>query len=181
MTIRPAQFPRWVFPMLPFVAIAGAGALAAVWRLPGAVPVPEPGWRRPVARFLTIVVLAAAVWFPMKAGAVSFSRRINRPTHALVERWFEQHATPQSVVILEAGWLDLHRSPVVVRRVPNLRTVLDGGLEQLAGAQWLVVPEPCFGHSTLSRLGLVQRVHASQGFRGALGYDYEIYSVPRMQ
>jgi hypothetical protein len=69
---------------------------------------------------------------------------------------------------------------VVVRRVPNLKALLDGGIEQLAGAQWLIVPEPCFGHSTLARLGLVQRVRASQGFRGALGYDYEIYAVPKL-
>jgi hypothetical protein len=180
MTVRPAQFPRWVFPMLPFVAIAGAGALAAVWRLPGMVAAPSAAWRAPAARAATAIVFAAALWFPLKAGAVSFSRRVTSPTYALVEHWLEQHAAPQSVVILETGWLDLHRSAVVVRRVPNLKVLLDGGIEQLAGAQWLIVPEPEFGHSTLARLGLVQRVHASQGFRGALGYDYEIYAVPRL-
>jgi hypothetical protein len=105
---------------------------------------------------------------------------VTSPTYALVEHWLELHAAPQSVVILESGWLDLHRSPVVVRRVPDLKALLDGGIEQLAGAQWLIVPEPRFGHSTLTHLGLVQRVHASQGFRGALGYDYEIYAVPKV-
>jgi 4-amino-4-deoxy-L-arabinose transferase-like glycosyltransferase len=208
MTVRPAQFPRWVFPMLPFVAIAGAGVLAAIWRLPERISTGSPsgvtsgleasvltlqapldkggpqgrlgGWRAAAARAVTVVVLALALWFPIKAGAVSFSRRVTNPTYALVERWLELHAAPQSVVILETGWLDLHRSPVVVRRVPDLKALLDGGLEQLAGAQWLIVPETRFGHSTLARLGLVQRVHASQGFRGALGYDYEIYAVPQL-
>jgi hypothetical protein len=180
MTVRPAQFPRWVFPMLPFVAISGAGVLAAIWRLPEWISRPSRAWPAAAARAVTVVVLALALWFPMKAGAVSFSRRVTNPTYALVERWLELHAAPQSVVILETGWLDLHRSPVVVRRVPDLKALLDGGIEQLAGAQWLIVPETRFGHSTLARLGLVQRVHASQRFRGALGYDYEIYAVPRL-
>ena len=180
MTVRPAQFPRWVFPMLPFVAIGGAGTLAAIWRLPSVVSVPASPWRAPAARAVTVIVLVLALWFPLKAGTVSFSRRVTSPTYALVEHWLELHAAPQSVVVLETGWLDLHRSPVVVRRVPDLKALLDGGIEQLAGAQWLIVPEPRFGHSTLTHLGLVQRVHASQGFRGALGYDYEIYAVPRV-
>src|SRR5262249_69892 len=157
-------------------AIAGAGALAAVWRLPGMVAVPATRWRVPAARVVAAAVLALALWFPLKAGAISFSRRVTSPTYAMVERGLEHHAAPQTVAILEKGWLDLHRSTVVVRRVPDLKALLDGGIEQLAGAQWLIVPEPCFGHSTLARLGLVQRVHASQGFRGALGYDYEIYA-----
>jgi 4-amino-4-deoxy-L-arabinose transferase-like glycosyltransferase len=180
MTVRPAQFPRWVFPMLPFVAIAGSGALAAIWRLPDMVRVPTAAWRGPAARALTVIVLAVCLWFPLTAGAVSFSRRVTSPTYAMVEHWLVQHAAPHSVVILEAGWLDLHQSLLVVRRVPDLKALLDGGIGQLAGAQWLIVPEPRFGHSTLAQLGLVQRVHASQGFRGALGYDYEIYAVPRL-
>ena len=31
-TKRPSQFPRWVFPLLPFVAVAGASALVATRR-----------------------------------------------------------------------------------------------------------------------------------------------------
>ena len=30
MTKRPSQFPRWVFPLVPFVAVAGVGALSAL-------------------------------------------------------------------------------------------------------------------------------------------------------
>jgi hypothetical protein len=180
MTHRPSQFPRWVFPMLPFVAIAGTGALGAICGLL------RPGRNRAAVRrdaaclSATAIVVVAALWLPVTAAAVSFSRRVTRPTHALVERWFEQHAAPQSVVILETGWLDLHRSDVTVRRVPELKALLDGGPGQLAGAQWVVVPEPLFGHPTLGRLGLVQRFHAGQAFGGNVGYDYEVYAVPRM-
>jgi 4-amino-4-deoxy-L-arabinose transferase-like glycosyltransferase len=180
MTHRPAQFPRWVFPMLPFVAVAGAGALAAICRLPLLRPISASARRATVVRFAPAIIIVAALWVPVTAGVVSFSRRVTSPTHTLVERWFEQHAAPQSVVILETGWLDLQRSDVIVRRVPELKALLDGGPSQLAGAQWVVVPEPNFGHPTLGRLGLVQRFHSSQAFGGNVGYDYEVYAVPQM-
>ena len=34
MTQRPSQFPRWVFPLLPFVTIAGVGGLGTILALP---------------------------------------------------------------------------------------------------------------------------------------------------
>ena len=71
-------------------------------------------------------------------------------------------------------------TPMEVRRVADLRGTLDTGIEALAGSQWLVVPEPVFGHPTLRRLGLVAQIRASLGFGGHLGYDYEIYAVPRI-
>jgi hypothetical protein len=55
-----------------------------------------------------------------------------------------------------------------------------GTIDQLAGADWLVVPEPYFGNPMLRRLGFVQRFHADRSFGGHLGYDYEIYAVPKI-
>ena len=75
---------------------------------------------------------------------------------------------------------DLTGANGTIRRVPNLAVVLDAGLEQLSGVDWVIVPEINFGHPTLKRLGFVQRFHAEQSFAGNLGYDYEVYAVPRM-
>jgi hypothetical protein len=100
------------------------------------------------------------------------------PTHAVAERWIADHAGRGTVVMLESDWLKVNDTRVVVRRVPDLRAVLDGGTARLAGTQWLVVPEPLFGHPALQHLSLAGQVHAGSGFGGALGYDYDIYAVP---
>jgi 4-amino-4-deoxy-L-arabinose transferase-like glycosyltransferase len=176
MTARPSQFPRWVFPMLPFVAVAGAGVAAAVLR----VPLAGSGRRGFAVRAAAAAIVVAVFWPPLAAGAVSLSRRMTPPTHALVETWLRQHVPPGSTVVVEQHWLDLRDEPFTVRRVPDVRALLDGGIEPLAGAGWLVVAEPQFGHPALKRLGLVQRFHAGQGFGGNLGYDYEIYSIPQL-
>jgi hypothetical protein len=131
-------------------------------------------------RATAAVIVLAVFWPPVAAGAVSLSRRMTPPTHAMVEAWLRQHVPPRSTVVIEQHWLDLGDAPFIVRRVPDLRALLDDGIEPLAGADWLVVAEPQFGHPALKRLGLVQRFHAGQGFGGSLGYDYEVYAVPRL-
>jgi hypothetical protein len=180
MTQRPSQFPRWVFPLVPFVAIAGVGALAAIVRLSG-LTVRRASKRTTYAAWLTATgVVVAALWPPISAGAVAFSRRVAIPTHTLVEAWVQQHAPAGSVVVLENQWLDLRASAATVRRVPDLAVLLDGGVGQFAGANWVVVPEPNFGHPTLKRLGFVQRFHSEQSFGGHPGYDFEVYAVPQV-
>lgn len=179
MTKRPSQFPRWVYPLLPFVAVAGASALSAALTF---VRARAAGRRRRVsiaARVAIPLFVFAVLAQPVWSGAVSFSRRVTRPTHTLVEAWIAEHASPGSVVLLGHGWLDLSGSKLVIRRV-QLDTVLDGGIEQLAGSDWVVVPEPYFGKPTLRRLGFVRRFHAEQSFGGNVGYDYEVYAVPKM-
>jgi branched-subunit amino acid transport protein len=179
MTGRPSQFPRWVYPMLPFVAVAGASALVylvgvirsrmmAAGRVPGQLRT-----ARAIAGAVTVVALLQPAW----AGAVSFSRRVRPPTHTLAEEWIREHAPPGSELLLEANWLDLKGSSVEVHRTPSLRTVLDGGIERLAGCELLVVPEPLFKHPTLGGLSLVKRFEAGQSFAGNTGIDYEVYSV----
>jgi 4-amino-4-deoxy-L-arabinose transferase-like glycosyltransferase len=180
MTQRPSQFPRWVFPMVPFVAVAGAGVLAAIARLPGLAPFQSSSLSGRVARLAATLLVGAALWPPASAGAVAFSRHVTTPTHTLVEAFLLSHAPPGQVVVLENHWLDLRDVPVVVNRVPDLARFLDAGLEGFGGVDWIVVPEPNFGHPALKRLGLVRRFHAGQSFGGNVGYDYEVYGVPRL-
>ena len=179
MTKRPAQFPRWVYPLLPFAAVAGASALSAAVMLIRAKATGRPR-RVAIAAHLAIVLLVFAVLAaPAWSGAVSFSRRVTRPTHALVEAWLQTNVPPGSVVVLDVNWLDLRGSQFVVRRV-ELETLLHGGIEGLAGSDWVVVPEPYFGNPMLRRLGFVQRFHAEQSFGGRVGSDFEIYAVPKI-
>ena len=81
-------------------------------------------------------------------------------------------------MVIENHWLDLRDSPAAVRRVPELSPLLDAGVAAFAGVNWVIVPEPNFGHPTLKRLGFVERFHADTAFGGSIGYDYEIYAVP---
>lgn len=177
MTGRPSQFPRWVFPLLPFVAVAGCAALAAIVRVVGRAGKPDSIRMRYVSRGAAAAIAAAVLWQPVWSGVVSYSRRVTAPTHLAAENWIQHNVPEGAVILLGNDWLSLG-SKHVVQRVPDLRAVLDAGVEQMAGYDWAVIPEPYFGHPTLRRLGFVQRFHASQAFGGRVGYDYEVYSIP---
>ncbi len=180
MTQRPAQFPRWVFPLLPFAAIASAAALAAVLRTIATAAATSP-WRTPIiGRAAMALVVIAAVAQPAWNGIVSFSRRVTPATHALAEQWLESHAAPGSVVASDLHFLDFTQSKLKVRRLDFETMMPAGAIDQIAGADWLVVPEPYFGNPMLRRLGFVQRIHADRSFGGHMGYDFEIYAVPKM-
>jgi hypothetical protein len=177
MTQRPLQVPRWVYPLVPFVAVGGAAALVAGLPHLVATLAPRAPWPR-LGRLAAAVAVAGVLWQPLWAGAVSFSRRLTPQTHELTEAWIREHATPGMVVLLGQGWLDLSQTQIVPRRVPNLRATLDKGIEQLGGCDWVVVPEPVFGHPLLRQLGFLRRFDADQSFGGNLGIDYEVYAVP---
>jgi 4-amino-4-deoxy-L-arabinose transferase-like glycosyltransferase len=181
MTNRPSQFARWVFPLLPFVAVAGSGAIIEVVRLL-LKPRPAAGtttrFQRAAPMIAFAAVVAVAVAQPLAGAVTDVSRRLATPTHTLVERWLAAHVKSAEPVLTEDGWLDLRSLPSPVRRVPDLGALLNGGTAACDGAVWVVVPETVFGHPTLSRLIFVQRFHAGQGFGGNTGYDYEIYRVP---
>jgi hypothetical protein len=181
MTRRPAQFPRWVFPLVPFAAIAGAAALAPVVQVIATAAGALGGGRaRAVRAAATMAVVAAAVGQPAWNGLVSFSRRVTPSTHALAEQWLESHAAPGSVVASDLHFLDFTQSKLKVRRLDFETMMPAGAIDQLVGADWLVVPEPYFGNPMLRRLGFVQRFHADRKLGGHLGYDYEIYAVPKI-
>jgi 4-amino-4-deoxy-L-arabinose transferase-like glycosyltransferase len=180
VTQRPSQFPRWVYPLLPFVAIAGsAGLLTLISRARTSLPV-GARWRhlRTVAAAATCV---AAVWIPVWSGTVVFSRRLTPPTHVLVEQWLAEHARGQTVLV-ENYWLDLTGTGVRVRRVRDLAQALNGNnLYALCANDWVVVPRPLFGSPGLRALHFVHRVSAVQTkFGGNMGYEYEIYATPQL-
>ena len=91
---------------------------------------------------------------------------------------FAGFADPATVVLLGQGWLDLGRAHVATRRVPNLKEALDAGPGHFGGCDWIVVPEPLFGHPALRQLILLHRFEADRTFGGNLGLDYEVYAVP---
>ena len=179
MTKRPSQFPRWVYPLLPFVAVAGASALSAAVTFVRARAAGRPRRVSIAARLAIPLFVFAVLVEPVWSGAVSFSRRVTPPTHTLVEAWLEAHVPPGNVVVLDVHWLDLSGSQFVVRRV-DLDALLHGDIEGLAGSDWVVVPEIYFGNPMLRRLGFVQRFHSEQSFGGNVGYDYEVYAVPKI-
>ncbi len=180
-TKRPSQFPRWVFPLLPFVAVAGASALVAT----AAAVRKWPAWaNRPSGAKLRQAALAmvgvAALGQPLWMGAVTTSQRLKPSTHDVVEQWLHQRTSGERVLVPN-GWLDLSNDQVTVRRVADLDAVLQGSPYALAANDWVVVPETFRKNPGLKRLMLVTRVNAdSPMFGGKQGYDYEIYAPPKL-
>jgi hypothetical protein len=131
-----------------------------------------------IGRFAAALAVLGALWQPAWAGAISFSRRLTRPTHELAEAWIREHAGPGTVILLGKGWLELGETHLTTRRVPNLQTALDGGVEQLGGCDWILIPEGLFGHSALRQLIFLHRFDADRSLGGNRGYSYEVYAVP---
>jgi len=180
MTGRPRQLPRWVLPLLPFVAVAACAALDAVVRyvrsLGTATSKSGPHVRLAVSAVLIVAVLAQPAW----SAVVLTSRRLMPLTTTLAERWIDAHIPAGDVVLLEEDWLSL-TSKHVVRRVPNLEQVLDRGIEQLQDYDWVVVPGRLFDNPTVRRLGLAQRFNGSQGFGGRRGPTLAICTIPKLR
>jgi 4-amino-4-deoxy-L-arabinose transferase-like glycosyltransferase len=179
MTGRPRQLPRWVLPLLPFVAVAACAALDAVVRFVrglGAATVKSGQARLAVS----VVLIAAALAQPAWSAVVLTSRGLKPLTTILAERWIEANVPAGDVVLLEEGWLSLS-SKHVVRRVPNLDQVLDGGVEQLQDYDWVVIPGRLFDNPTVRRLGFAQRFIGSQGFGGRRGSTIAICTIPKLR
>ena len=181
MSQRPVQFPRWVYPVVPFVAVAGATALWAVvdrvrrWSFgTGRALVRPPPW-------LIGVLVLAALMQPLWRGVVLLSRVTTTPTYGLVEAWLRDHAADGDRVLVEEGWLNLKGTPLRLNRVPRLPTVLNGGIYPLYYSDWVVVPEPYMGRRDLERLRLAATFRADNSFRGNIGFDFAVYATPRAQ
>ncbi len=182
MTGRPLQVARWVYPLVPFVAVAGAVALAAGvrWVRSHADPQVSRRWPRGTAQQVIALATIAVLWQPVWAGTVSFSRRVSPQTHEVTITWLRENARPGSLLLLPRNWLDIGDAPFEIRRVRNLGAVLDQGIEQIGGCDWVVVPEPLFEHPALRQLNLLHRVDADRTFGGNLGFDYRVYEVPKV-
>ena len=180
-TKRPSQFPRWVFPLLPFVAVAGAVALVALLSRLRA----WSGWadrrRGPALRAAaTAAVLVVALSQPLWMGLVTASRAFVPQTHHLVEDWLR--GRPAGARVLTGDkWLDLEGSTAKVRRVADLGAALQGSVYQLAASDWIVVPEPLFSNPGVKQLTMATRISADHWrFGGTPGYDFQIFAAPRL-
>jgi 4-amino-4-deoxy-L-arabinose transferase-like glycosyltransferase len=180
MTQRPAQFPRWVYPLAPFVAVAGATALWAIFDrvrqwLSGTTCAPRSPW------LMTAALLTLALVQPLWAGAVLLSRQFTTPTYGLVESWLREHAAAGDRVLLPEGWLDLKGTALHVNRVPRLGAVLNGGIYPLCYNNWVVVPEPYMRPRSLEHLRPAETFLADYSLGGNSGFDFAVYTVPRPQ
>ena len=178
MTQQPAQFPRWVYPLVPFVAVAGSFGLAGIlgWLRSSTAGQSRARW---VAVQVAVVVLAVTVvWPPTRMVATEISGRSAPATYDLVHAWLRQHAAPDDRVLAEDHWLDLADLDLQVHRVSNLAENLAGTEYSLWAHDWIVVPEGDFGHPGLQHLQLAQTFLADYEFGGNRGFDFMIYAAP---
>jgi hypothetical protein len=178
-THRPSQFPRWVFPLLPFVAVAGACGLVAIAGAARRSTAWARASRSMLPRLAMAALVAAALAPPVWGGVAAVSRRVQPTTAVLLERWLAERVEAGQVVLAEKGWLDLQGAPFKVTRVPDLAWALGPGRQALGTADFVVVPETHFATPGLSGLALVHTLDATpRAFGGHLGFDYRVYAVP---
>ncbi len=181
-TSRPAQLPRWVYPLLPFVTIAGAsgllGAIGIVRRWPSWESV-RLGRALRAAAIVALATLALAA--PFWASLTTYSGRLTSSTTGVLEVWLRERIPARDAVMVENGWLDLRDARFTVIRVPDLARALRPGSYAMAAADWIVVPETHFANPTLRELRLVERVDARPHVLGGhAGYDYRVYAAPKL-
>jgi hypothetical protein len=181
-TSRPAQLPRWVYPLLPFVTIAGACGLVLVIGAVRYWPRAPSSTRGKAVRMIAAVSLSAvAVAAPLWASLITYSGRLTSSTTGVLEAWLRQTIPAGDAVLLEEGWLDLRGAPFTVVRVPDLSQVLRSDSYALSSADWIVVPETRFAYPALQRLTLIEQVEAQpRSLGGHMGYDYRVYAAPRL-
>jgi hypothetical protein len=174
------QFLRWVFPLLPFAAVAGAAGLVSVTT--ALIDRDARRWTgagRLIGPVAAAIVLAGSLAQPLWDGIVSFSRRMGTPTHEIVEAWVNEHVAGGTVLTGD-GHL-VFDSTITTDRVPLLRQTFGGGLYSRLVADWVVVPEsdkPSDDH--LRGFFPALRIEAGQGFGGNTGLDYWVYAAPRV-
>ena len=175
---RPSQFPRWVYPSAPFVAVAAsAGLFALVAFLADRAFGTDPrrkNLRLAASLLLSLLLLSPILW----TWGHQTSRRLATPTYSLIEAWLEEEFSPGDRVLVEREWLELDRRRFRVRRVRDLRDVLDGGADGLARYDWIIVHEWRLNHPTLENLELIRRFQADTSFGGSTGPDFAVYRAP---
>ena len=108
MTLKPALFTRWVYVLLPFVAVAGCAGLMAAARGLAGLPGRFSSHRRAAtAGRLLAATVCVAVLLPLALmSPAAISRRFTRPTYVIAESWLAGIAAKGDRVVAEAGVLD---------------------------------------------------------------------------
>jgi hypothetical protein len=182
MTSKPAMFPRWVYPLLPFVAVSGAAGLMLLATQVARVQERLVGGGVRLGRILVYGVVLASLSPALWAGVVAISRRFTPPTYVLCEAWLVEQVSPGDRVLTASRLLmDIRGSRRGVRKVKHLRQALEGGRLQLYANNWIVVPEKYFEHPALAGLSLVKEFVADYGFGGARGGDLRISVPPTLE
>lgn len=106
MTKQPAQFSRWVYPLTPFVALAGVvGILYLAGMVRRQITGPERpayiGLRSRRGQLATIVVILIGILPPIWLGARQFSRRLVDPTYVRAEAWLAATTAPDDRILSE--------------------------------------------------------------------------------
>ena len=178
MTQQPAQFQRWVYPLVPFVAVAGASGLSASIDWLQSCSSGQPRSRRIAFQVAFAVLAAGVLWAPVRMGATVISRRAAPATYDEVRHWLREHTVPDDRVLAEEYWLDLSDLNLKVHRVPKLSDNLAGSPYSLWAHDWILVPEPDVDHPGLQHLQLAQTFLAGHEFGGSRGFDFMVYAAP---
>ncbi len=169
MTHKPALFPRWAYPLVPFVAVAAAAGLVDVARR----FVRRSGGL--AAGFVVAGLLAPA----LLPAAVTISRRFPPPTYVLGESWLADQLAPGERVLTAPGMLPgMAGAARGLGRTSGLKDLLDAERFELYRYDWIVVPERLFGHPALAPLTLARAFTIDTGFGGNRGADLRIYRPP---
>jgi hypothetical protein len=182
MTQRPAQFPRWVYPLAPFVAVAGSAMLWALVDRVQPVLLRVAKGKAAAVRWLLSARALMVLVQPLWRSVVFVKRSLAVPTHTLIEEWLRSHTSAGDRVLVPEGWLDFTGTDLRVNRVPKLGPVLVGGLYPLCYNDWVIVPERDLRLTgALKRLKLVESFFASSSFHGNMGYDFAVYATERLE
>ena len=175
MTNKAAMFPRWAYPLLVFVAVAGAAGLLTVVRTLVREADRRGGlWAlasRPAAAAVLIVALAPPAW----EGAVAVSRRLTPPVYAEAEAWLE---TQGGRVLTLRRVLALDDRRVRVSQVEDIRQLLTDETFARVSPDWIVIPERYFSAPRAYTLPVAKQFVADYGFAGNRGADIRIYRMP---
>jgi hypothetical protein len=183
MTQRPAQFPRWIYPLVPFVAVAGAAApFLVIERMRDSGLAVRSTPTSTTASLMASLLLVIALTQPLWRSGIVVRRRLAAPTHALAEAWLREHASRGDRILAGVGWLDLKGSGFLVNRVSSLQPILGGGVYPLCYNDWVVVPKPDINRvDALRRLRLAASFRQQNSASGNFGYDFDIYATPHQQ
>jgi hypothetical protein len=171
MSHQPAQFARWVYPLVPLVAVLCCWSLVVV--LEKVFEVSERGLGERRAR-VAVSVVALLVLAPLLvAGARDISRRLGPNTAVLMAQWIRESPQRGRTMLVPQEWMVSVDTEVQITHAGRYEEILRGFA--VNGFERVLVPEPYFGFAEPDRLALVHEIVAERGWWGNQGFDYRVY------